>query len=657
MPAIYGLVTVLLLVWSMVPVYAEPGSTSPPTATFASLPRIESIQLSPSGRHLAVLRHHDGQTFLETHTVTGQDAHPVVSTDNREYIITWFRWINDERLLVSMRFAATPEATDTVETRLMAVNRDGTEQTANLLKQGGFSSLFGQKHVPQFEYQLVGMIPGDPRHVLLALDLEHPNAPDVYKVDVYSGERQLVQANPSSKSDRSAIFHWIADRTGAVRSGVGQFQTAVHAIVRQPESTLWRELADYDLAKETGLVPLAFDADPAWLYVRDQHRGKTAIFKLNVMDRAADRVLVVADPKFDLNGELVYAPGRKKVVGVRYSAADERVLFWDFDAQRLQARIDRAIPGTVNVIHSSSDDGRLHVVKSSGAAQPPRWSIFDEQDGRMVLLGRSYPDLETAALAAPTTTYVTARDGKELQVFLTVPKDRDPRHLPMIVFPHGGPAARMPGAFNYWTQWFVSRGWAVLEPRFRGTEGYGDDVLRAGFQRWGLEMQNDLTDVVQYAVRAGIANAGRICIVGSGYGGYAALMGVVKTPDLYRCAVSLGGVTDLPQLVSDGRGYLNQKPMVEARIGSWWNDRDRLRETSPVAHAQGMRTPLLLMHGSMDRSVPVSQSRNLADALKAANATNARYVELPLADEALRREEDRLHVFSEMERFLTQHLD
>ena len=657
MPAIYGLVTVLLLVWSMVPVYAEPGSTSPPTATFASLPRIESIQLSPSGRHLAVLRHHDGQTFLETHTVTGQDAHPVVSTDNREYIITWFRWINDERLLVSMRFAATPEATDTVETRLMAVNRDGTEQTANLLKQGGFSSLFGQKHVPQFEYQLVGMIPGDPRHVLLALDLEHPNAPDVYKVDVYSGERQLVQANPSSKPDRNAISHWIADRTGAVRSGVGQFQTAVHAIVRQPESTLWRELADYDLAKETGLVPLAFDADPAWLYVRDQHRGKTAIFKLNVMDRAADRVLVVADPKFDLNGELVYAPGRKKVVGVRYSAADERVLFWDFDAQRLQARIDRAIPGTVNVIHSSSADGRLHVVKSSGAAQPPRWSIFDEQDGRMVLLGRSYPDLETAALAAPTTTYVTARDGKELQVFLTVPKDRDPRHLPMIVFPHGGPAARMPGAFNYWTQWFVSRGWAVLEPRFRGTEGYGDDVLRAGFQRWGLEMQNDLTDVVQYAVRAGIANAGRICIVGSGYGGYAALMVVVKTPDLYRCAVSLGGVTDLPQLVSDGRGYLNQKPMVEARIGSWWNDRDRLRETSPVAHAQGMRTPLLLMHGSMDRSVPVSQSRNLADALKAANATNARYVELPLADEALRREEDRLHVFSEMERFLTQHLD
>jgi dipeptidyl aminopeptidase/acylaminoacyl peptidase len=517
--------------------------------------------------------------------------------------------------------------------------------------------VFGPKHVPLFEDRLVGTIPGDPRHVLLALDLEHPDAPDVYKVDVYSGQRQLVQANPSSQPDARAISRWIADRAGTVRAGVGQFQTAVHAIVRPPESSLWRELAEYDLAKETGPVPLAFDGDPAWLYVRDQHRGKAAVFKLNVADRTADRRLVVADPKFDLNGELVYAPGRKKVVGVRYNAADERVLFWDFDAQRLQARIDRALPGSVNVIHSSSDDGRLHVVKSSGAAQAPRWSIFDEHDGRMALLGRSYPDLETAALALPTTVYVTARDGKEISAFLTLPKNRDPRHLPMILFPHGGPAARMPGEFNDWTQWFVSRGWAVLEPRFRGTEGYGDEALRAGFQRRGLEMQDDVTDIVQYAVRAGLADAKRICIVGSGYGGYAALMGAVKMPDLYRCAASLGGVTDLPQVLSDSRGYLTQKPVVESRVASWWNDPERLRDTSPIAHAGEIRTPLLLMHGLMDRSVPVSQGRAMARALNDAKVTTSRYVELPLADEALRREEDRQQVFSELDAFLSSHLD
>ena len=211
MPAIYGLVTVLLLVWSLVPVYAESGSASPPTAAFASLPLIDSIQLSPSGRYLAVLRNHEGHTVLDTQTVTGQDVHRAVSTDNREYIITWFRWVNDERLLVSIRFAATRNAIDSIETRLLAVNRDGSEQTANLFKQGAFSSIFGQKRFPQFQDQLVGTIPGDPRHVLIALDLEHANVPDVYKVDniadmKYAASGQVIGGETAGAAAANQIF-------------------------------------------------------------------------------------------------------------------------------------------------------------------------------------------------------------------------------------------------------------------------------------------------------------------------------------------------------------------------------------------------------------------------------------------------------------------
>lgn len=652
-----GLFIFFLIVWSVVPASADSGSTAPPVEAFASLPRIASIQLSPSGRHLAVLRHHEGKTYLDTQTVSGQDAHRVVTTDNQENVISWFRWVNDERVLVSVRFADTREGVDTQETRLLAVNRDGTQQNGNLLRVSSFPSIFGKKHFPQFQDQLVGTIPGDPRHVLIALDIDRPLSPDVYRMDVYSGERTLVQTNPGLQPGVRNVLQWIADRQGRLRVGVSQFGTLVRVMYKVPESTLWRELVEYDLAKETGLFPLAFDADPDWLYVRDQHQGKAAIFKMNVVDRRVDRVLVAADAKQDLTGGLVYAPGRKKVVGVHYSAADERVLFWDFDAQRLQARIDRAIPGLVNVIHSSSDDGRLHVVKSSGTAHPPQWTLFDEHDGRLVLLGKSYPDLEGAGLVPSRETFMTARDGKEISAFLTIPKDRDPRELPLIVFPHGGPASQGRDAFNYWTQWFVSRGWAVLAPRFRGTEGYGDELLRAGFQRGGLEMQDDVTDAVQWAIRSGLANAHRICIVGSGYGGYAALMGAVKTPDLYRCAVSLGGVTDLPQVVSDSRWYLNQKSVVELRIGSWWNDRERLRDTSPVFHAKEIRTPLLLMHGAMDRAVPVSHGRAMAEALKAANIATYRYVELSFADERLSREQDRIHVLKELEQFLTTYLD
>ncbi|MBP8116990.1 MAG: hypothetical protein KAY09_04590, partial [Nitrospira sp.] len=427
----YGLFILLVFVWSMAPGCAESGAAAPPTEAFSSLPRIASIQLSPSGRHLAVLRHYEGKTSLETQTVSGQESHRAVITDDQESVITWFRWVNDERLLVSIQFAATRDTIDSVETRLMAVNRDGTQQTPNLFKQAPFLSIFGKKHFPQMQDRIVGVIPGDSRHVLIALDLERQYSPDVYKVDVYSGERQSVQVNPGLQPGPHTISQWIADRQGHVRAAAGQFQSMVHVIVKQPESSLWRDLAQYDLAKETGLVPLGFDTDPAWLYVRDQHQGKAAIFKVNVVDRSVDRILVAADAKHDLTGELVYATGRKKVVGVRYSEADERVLFWDFDAQRLQARIDRAISGRVNVIHSSSDDGRLHIVKSSSAAHPPQWSLFDEQDGRMLVLGKSYPDLEGTVLVTSRETFLTGRDGKEFSAFLTVPNDRAPRELPL----------------------------------------------------------------------------------------------------------------------------------------------------------------------------------------------------------------------------------
>lgn len=654
----YGLFVMLLVAWCVESAHAVSGTVPPPTEAFAALPRISSIQLSPSGTHLAVLRNQDGKTALEVQAVTGQDTQRVVTTDNRDSVVTWFQWVNDERLLVAIRFTDQRGGIDSQETRLVGVNRDGTQRNENLFKQSSLPSIFGKKHVPQIQDHIVGAVPGDPRQVLIALDLERPLSPDVYRLDVYSGDRRLVQANPGLKPGVRNVLQWIADREGQVRAGVGQFGTTVHVIVKPPESSVWRDLAEYDLAKETGLMPLAFDADPAWLYVRDQHRGRAAIFKVNIAgDPTVDRRLVAADPKFDLAGDLVYATGRRKIIGVRYSAEDLRVLFWDFDAQRLQARIDRAIPGRANVIHSSSDDGHLHIVKSNGTAQPPYWYLFDERDGRLALIGKAYPDLEGVDLPAQKSVTLVARDGKELHALLTLPKDHIPSRLPLILFPHGGPAAHERDAFNYWTQWFASRGWVVLQVDFRVSDGYGEELLRVGFQRWGLAMQDDLTDAVQWAIQTGLASANRICIVGAGYGGYAALMGLVKQPDLYRCAVSLDGVTDLPQLVADSRWYLNQKQVVESRISAWWGDRERLRDTSPLYHAQDIRAPLLLIHGAMDRMVPVAHGRAMAEALKKAKAETYRYVELPLADQTLSREEDRLQVFAELEQFLTSHLE
>jgi dipeptidyl aminopeptidase/acylaminoacyl peptidase len=308
------------------------------------------------------------------------------------------------------------------------------------------------------------------------------------------------------------------------------------------------------------------------------------------------------------------------------------------------------------VIYSSSKDGRRHVVASSHSTQPVQWYILDETFNRLTWIADNYPALDPKALAVPVYVTFKARDGTVLYGYLTRPP-HDERRIPLIVLPHGGPAARDDGTFDYWVQFFVSRGWAVLQVNFRGSSGYGVTFTEAGFKRWGLEMQDDLTDGVQYIVEQGIADRNRICIVGGSYGGYATLMGIIKTPDLYRCAVSFAGVSDLSALLDERRNFINYQIGWERQLGSAWSDRQRLKETSPINRADKMRTPLLLVHGAQDRVVLVEQSREMAKSLKKAGIQTFRYVELPDGDHHLSRAEDRIKFFQELERFLTTHLD
>jgi dipeptidyl aminopeptidase/acylaminoacyl peptidase len=282
--------------------------------------------------------------------------------------------------------------------------------------------------------------------------------------------------------------------------------------------------------------------------------------------------------------------------------------------------------------------------------------MFDEQLNRLNLMVKGYPRLIPKELVKPMPVSFKARDGTVLHGYLTRPTNEQQRQ-PFVLLPHGGPSSRDVLDFDYWTQFFVSRGWAVLQVNFRGSSGYGGDFLQAGFKRWGLEMQDDLTDAAQYVIEKGIADPDRMCIVGGSYGGYAALMGVVKTPDLYRCAVSFAGVSNLRSLLEEKRQFLGYELGWERQLGGWWSDRERLKATSPVNQAERIRTPLLIVHGAEDRVVPVEQSREMVDALKKAGFKSVRYVELPDGDHHLGRQEDRLTLFREMERFLATHLD
>jgi dipeptidyl aminopeptidase/acylaminoacyl peptidase len=645
---------ILLLCWSK-SALADQSPATPSLESFIAPPLIESMQLSPSGRHVAVLRHHEGRSLLMTLTVAGEEPQALVRTEDGEGRIAWFVWVNDERVLVSLQPGGILGSAES-KSRLLAINRDGT-QRESLLEHSSFLSALAQTNLPRSQDEVVGVYPRDPRHVLMELALDRPLAPDVYKVDVYSGKRTMVQHNPGGTTGGEKVLEWIADRDGQIRVGIGQSKSMLRVIVKPPGSVNWQEFAHYDMAKETGPVPLGFDADPTWLYVRDLHRGRASVFKINLVDPSAERKLIATDPKSDLLGELVYATSSKRAIGVRYGREDRRVLFWDFDAQRLQARIDRALVGRTNIIESSSHDGRLHIVKSGGSAHPPTYVLFDERDGTITNMGDPYPQLATWQPVEPESVTIIARDGKELLATLTMIRRREARPVPLIVFPGGQFGPRDSTGFNPWTQWFVAQGWAVLQINFRDVMGFGDDFLRGGFQRWGLESSDDLSDGVRWAIRQGFADSARVCSVGANYGAYAALMAAVREPDLYRCVASLGAVTDLLRLLEDDRWYLNRKDVSESRMATWWGDPEQLQNTSPIVHAGELRAPVLLLHGAEDQLVPASHSRDLANAMKQAGLSSFRYVELPQTDQRLNVVQDRVKVSRELDRFLHQYLD
>jgi dipeptidyl aminopeptidase/acylaminoacyl peptidase len=629
-----------------------------PIKAFAALPRLEEVSLSPSGNYLAFLENHEDLTIVGTQAVDGQDLHILLKADNKVSRITGFRWINDERLLISTSHGNSRGGYRTTETRLIAVDRQGTNLDQDLLDlrpdslrlRRNSPSLSEYRYLPQFQDRVLDIIPGDTRHVLIELNSRNHHHPDVYKLDVYTGNLELVQRH------LLGVNSWMADKAGAIRLGSGIQETKFETMVKASGS--WRTISSFDIKEEPGLRPLGFDYDPMMLFLRGSHQGREAVFRLDLSHVDARPELVASDPEDDVRGRLIYFPWLKKAVGAFYSTDEPALMmYWNQEARAFQDRIDRALPNRTNALKYSTSDGRRHLIWSVGSTQPPQAYVLDEATHRLLFIGDSYPMLKPAQLVKPDVITFSARDGTELRGYLTLPKGHERERVPLVLFPHRLYNASNGQLFDLWTQFFVSRGWAVLQVNFRGSVGKGRAFQEAGFGKWGIEIQTDLEDGVHFVISKGIVNSNRVCIVGKETGGYASLMATVKTPDLFRCAISFGGIADLRDFLLEKRAFEHYNILWERQVGQYWGDRSKLMETSPVNHAEKIRTPLLIMHGAEDRRVPVEQSRGMASALEKAGFKDFRYVELPLGDDRLSREEDRLRVFLEMEAFLKQHLD
>ena len=637
-----AIVLLLLTLISQSTVLAS--SRSIPVEAFAQLPDVSGLTISPDGRNIAALVRVNVQglrgTALTIYNVESGKNKTLTASDNKKFVMNWLEWANDDTLLLSARFPSARDGIKVIETRLMKVDIKSGEIKPTLPA----SFLRRLNWLPTQQDNVVSLLREDENGILLSARLQPSLGTEVIRIDLKKGFTRKIQR---VKAD---VFDWHVDRDDVIRIAVRFKGTTSTYLYRDSAKDAWKEIYAYEELSADQVNVLGFGADRNEVYFGKYLNDKMVIYKGDIRQGFEDGEVVHSDPKYDVYGQLVFSKRLNKVVGLDHGFG-EQMTFWDDEFQALQKSINHALRDTINSIVDIADDERKILILSSSSTDPGMYYLWDRDKASMVGVAERYGKLHPDLMAEPVYIEYSARDGTKINGYLTLPKGQKAQNLPTIIFPHGGPISHDTDGFDYWTQYFASRGYAVLQMNFRGSSGYGYDFMSSGFTNWGNEMQLDVEDGTRWLIDEGIADKNRICVVGASYGGYAALMEAASGNGLYQCAISFAAVTDLPLLLRSYRRF-NTYSVAKKMLGG---DRKVMNANSPVSKADTIQIPILLVHGDKDRRVDVKHSRDMARALEKSGKPFD-YIELEKGTHFLGNEEHRLAFFRAMDAFLSKHL-
>lgn len=615
-----------------------------PLEVFYNDAQIEDIELSPDGTHLLALKNVGGDTVVMVlELATGKTFFPT-KTDNKQFKFNWVTWANNDRLLMSLRFdSRMTNGVKYMQSRLIATDAKKPSKMITLVKPDDDADGW----VSQFQDNVISFLPDDPDHILLSVDREMPLHQTVYKANVHTGKLKRVKKHSTS------VRSWYADRAGNVR--IGEYyddkKRKVTYKILDNATNKWVVAWEYIVFDEPDIGIAGFGHNPNELFIFADHEGRQALFKVDVSKPGLPKELILSDADYDVSGRLIYSSALKEVVGLYYNDGNSKSVFWNKEYKAFQAGLDKALPDTRNYIGSMSNDGRKYVVYTTNNTNPGTYLFGDRDEKTITQIASAYPHLTADVLVEKESRSYKARDGLQLEGFLSLPKNFANKPTATIILPHGGPMSEDGKSFDMFSTFMANRGYVVFQPNFRGSSGYGHDFMMQAVGGYGLEMQDDLEDAVKYLVDEKIADPKKVCIVGASYGGYAALMGATKTPDLFQCAISFAGMSDLVRMRDSYRNFTN-KNVARKQFGE---DKNQLKETSPVRMAERVKIPILLIHGKDDTTVPVVQSRIMADALEDEGKVYE-YIELEDGSHHLDYLPDRKQTFEAMENFLKKYL-
>ncbi len=635
---------VLAVPWHLVAavsVAAEP-SPRPPAELFFGASLYGDFDLSPSGRWLAVTvqppGHRSGLAIYDLHG--SEPPREVARFSDIDINRVW--WVGDERVVFEMIDLQRGSADQRRDQGLFGVRRDGSDLRQYILMRWWDSPAQGTQasrrldstHSLQFVPKRQGA--GDPFVVVRgARDPGQPLGDWVLK-RLYLDSGRVEALNAAEPVDFNHVWFGADGQPLAGRSlSDGQYILRARRIDGEGKPTRdWPIIARTDALAADWLLHSIDEAGRFYVTEAPGPRGEAVLKRLDPRTGRPEATPLVAVPGFDFRGHLLQepAPGADPVLGVRVLGEAWTTVWQHPGMAAIQQAIDARLPGRSNrlVCARCRETDRTIVVVSGSDRQPDElWAWRGPAAAPTVWrrIGTSRPGIDPSAMGELGLARMRARDGLEIPLWVTLPapaalREAAGRPPPAVLLVHGGPWER--GRHWSWEplpQFLASRGYVVLEPEYRGSVGYGAAHYQAGWRQWGQAMQDDLVDAVRWAAERGLVDPARVCIAGSGYGGYATLMGLMRDAEVFRCGAAWTPLTDLDWMLKEGPAYAwndeNVPLFLSRRVADPHRDRELIEKISPLRQVARLKAPLLLAWGEEDGRMPPAQAMALRDALKA----------------------------------------
>lgn len=597
-----------------------------PLRDFFRNPEKAGYSLSPDGEYFAFLAPWENRLNIFIQKFSETEAKRITSVTDRD-LVGYF-WASNERIVYARDQAGEENF------HLFAVNIDGSNPV----------------DLTPFEGVRAGVIDDlrdNDQDMIISLNKRDPRFYDAYRINIETGELKLIGENPGN------IIGWLTDHEGLLRLAITSDGVNTSILYRDNESQSFQTILTTDF-KET-LTPVSFTYDNQCLYA----------FSNLGRDKAA---LVVFDPKTQKELELIYensdvdvsglliSDKRKKLIAVTYLTDKLRYHFFDEEVESIFQDLTKKIPGYELALSSVNRDENRFIIRTYSDKSLGSYFLYDVETSNLQKIADISPWIDEKYMADMEPISYNSQDGLTIHGYLTLPKGVEPKNLPVVINPHGGPWYRDSWGYNAEVQFLANRGYAVLQMNFRGSTGYGRTFWEAGFKQWGRKMQDDITDGVQWLIDQGIADPKRIGIYGGSYGGYATLAGITLTPDLYAAAVDYVGISNIFTFLEAIPPYWEPlRQQFYEMIGDPSKDKELLESVSPLFLVDQIKTPLFIAQGANDPRVKKSESDQIVAALEK-RGIKVQYMVKENEGHGFANEENRFDFYRAMEEFLSEHL-